>query len=164
MPGYLTVDDMKAYWAEAGYVVPSDADTAKLTAAWNRGASVLDRYEVHFSGVRSGGYEQAHAWGRDGATTYYGQAIPNGVVPTAIANASFEAAWLEFGKPGILSPVVTGSSMAKRKKVGQLEIEYSTSSSADIDDLVKLATPVVTIIEDMLWQFMQPVIPGILVV
>ncbi|MBO0141501.1 hypothetical protein JZX87_10035 [Agrobacterium sp. Ap1] len=164
MAGYQTVDAMKAYWAEAGYVVPSDADPAKLSAAWNRGASVIDRYEARFSGVRSGGFEQAHAWGRDGATTYYGQAIPNGVVPIAIANASFEAAWLEFGKPGILSPVVTGSSMAKRKKVGQLEIEYASSSATDIDDLVKLATPVVTIIEDLLWQFMTPVLPAILVV
>lgn len=164
MAGYLTVDAMKAYWAEAGYVLPSDADPVKVAAAWNRGASAIDRYEPHFSGVRSAGYEQAHAWGRNGATTYYGQAIPNGVVPAAIANASFEAAWLEFGKPGILSPVVTGSSMAKRKKVGQLEIEYAASSATDIDDLVKLATPVVTVIEGLLWQFMNPVLPSVLVV
>ncbi|MBD8651489.1 hypothetical protein IFT66_10405 [Rhizobium sp. CFBP 13726] len=164
MAGYLTVDAMKAYWAEAGYVLPSDADPIKVAAAWNRGASAIDRYELHFSGVRSGGYEQAHAWGRYGASTYYGQAIPNGVVPVAIANASFEAAWLEYGKPGILSPVVTGSSMAKRKKVGQLEIEYASSSATDVDDLVKLATPVVTVIECLLWQFMTPVLPAVLVV
>ena len=164
MAGYLDINAMEDYWAEQGYVVPSDADTAKITSAWSRGASVIDRYEPHFSGVRSGGFEQDHAWGRDGATTYYGQAIPNGVVPVAVANASFEAAWLEFGKPGILSPVVTGSAMAKRKKVGQLEIEYSTSSATSIDDLVALATPVVVAIENLLWQFMRPVLPGILVV
>ncbi|MBN7804903.1 hypothetical protein JZX86_05930 [Agrobacterium rosae] len=164
MAGYLDIDAMQDYWAEQGYVVPSDADTAKLTSAWSRGASAIDRYEPHFSGVRSDGFEQEHAWGRDGATTYYGQAIPNGVVPVAVANASFEAAWLEFGKPGILSPVVTGSAVAKRKKVGQLEIEYSTSSATSIDDLVALATPVVVAIENLLWQFMRPVLPGILVV
>ncbi|KNY36093.1 DnaT-like ssDNA-binding protein [Agrobacterium sp. SUL3] len=164
MAGYLTVDAMKAYWEGQGYSLAPDADAAKVTSAWNRGASVIDRYEPHFSGVRSGGFEQEHAWGRDGATTYYGQAIPNGVVPVAVANASFEAAWLEFGKPGILSPVVTGSAMAKRKKVGQLEIEYSTSSATSIDELVALATPVVVTIENLLWQFMRPVVPGVLVV
>jgi len=164
MPGYLTVDAMKSYWTDQGYAVPGDADNAKLAAAWNRGASAIDRYEANFSGVRSGGFEQPHAWGRDGAVTYYGQAIPNGAVPVGIANASFEAAWLEFGKPGILSPVVTGSSVAKRKKVGQLEIEYASSSATDIDDLVKLATPVVTTIEGLLWQFMTPVLPAITVV
>ncbi|RWX78267.1 hypothetical protein EPK99_06440 [Neorhizobium lilium] len=164
MAGYLDIDAMQAYWAEQGYVVSGAVDTVKLTSAWNRGASVIDRYERSFSGIRSNGFEQEHAWGRNGATTYYDQAIPNGVVPVAIANASFEAAWLEYGKPGILSPVVTGSSVAKRKKVGQLEIEYASSSSTDIDDLVRLATPVVTAIEGLLWQFMRPASPAILVV
>lgn len=164
MPGYLTVDAMKSYWTDQGYAVPEDADPAKLASAWNRGASVIDRYEIKFFGVRSGGFDQPHSWGRDGAVTYYGQPIPNGIVPAAIANASFEAAWLEYGKPGILSPVVTGSTTAKRKKVGQLEIEYASSSATDIDDLVKLATPVVITIEGLLWQFLTPVIPGSLVV
>ena len=164
MAGYLDITAMQAYWAAQGYVISGSLDNAKLTAAWNRGASVIDRYEQYFTGVRTGGYDQAHAWGRDNASTYYGQAIPSGVVPTAIANASFEAAWLEYGKPGILSPVVTGSSVAKRKKVGQLEIEYASSSATDVDELVKLATPVVTIIEDLLWQFMCPIVPAALVV
>lgn len=164
MAGYLDITAMQAYWAEQGYVVPDGADPAKLTSAWNRGASVIDRYEQYFPGVRSGGYNQAHAWGRDGASTYYGQPIPNGVVPTAVANASFEAGWLEYGKPGILSPVVTGSTVAKRKKVGQLEIDYFDASGLSADDLVKLATPVVTVIEGLLWQFMIPILPGVLVV
>lgn len=164
MAGYPDIASMRDYWAEQGYVVPDGTTDEQLTPAWNRGASVIDRYERYFSGVRTGGFEQEHAFPRDGATTYYGQAIPNGTTPVAIANASFEAAWLEFGTPGILSPVVTGSSMAKRKKVGQLEIEYSTSTSTDIDDLVRLATPVVTTIEGLLWQFMTPVLPTIAVV
>ncbi len=164
MAGYVDIAAMQTYWEGQGYIVSDGADPAKITSAWNRGASIIDRYEQYFPGVRSGGYNQAHAWGRDGASTYYGQPIPNGVVPTAIANASFEAAWLEFGKPGILSPVITGSSIAKRKKVGQLEIEYASSTASDAEELVTLATPVVTAIEDLLWQFMRPIIPGVLVV
>jgi hypothetical protein len=52
----------------------------------------------------------------------------------------------------------------KREKIGQLDVEYSTSSSTDIDDLVALATPVVTTIEGLLWPFLVPCIPGALVV
>nr|WP_085026920.1 hypothetical protein [Ensifer aridi] len=65
---------------------------------------------------------------------------------------------------GVSSPVVTGTSTVKREKIGQLEVEYSTSSSTDIDDLVALATPVVTTIEGALWPFLTPVWPGALVV
>lgn len=164
MAGYETITAMKAYWADQGYVVPDGTTDQDLSPAWNRGASVIDRYEPRFSGTRTAGYQQAHAFPRNGSTTYYGEAIPDGETPLAVAQASWEAAWLEFKTPGILSPVVTGSSMAKRKKVGSLEIEYSTSSSTDIDDLVKLATPVVTAIEDLLWLFLSPVLPAIMVV
>lgn len=53
-------------------------------------------------------------------------------------------------------PIVTGTQTVKREKIGQLEVEYSTSSSTDIDDLVVLATPVVTTIEGLLWPFLIP--------
>ena len=59
---------------------------------------------------------------------------------------------------------MTGTSVAKRKKVGQLEIEYAASNATSTDELVALATPVVVTIENLLWQFMRPVLPGILVV
>lgn len=164
MAGYLDITAMKAYWTEQGYTIPGGTTDQQLTPSWNRGASAVDRYEEWFDGTRSGGYDQIHAWGRDGATARSGQSIPSGVVPLAIAHASFEAGWIEWSKPGSLTPVVTGSSTAKRKKVGQLEIEYAVSSATDIDDLVRFATPVVTAMEGLLWQFMRPVLPAILVV
>ncbi|RVP23947.1 DnaT-like ssDNA-binding protein, partial [Sinorhizobium meliloti] len=107
---------------------------------------------------------QERAWPRTGATTYYGEAIPSNDTPAAIVNASYEAAFLELTNPGSLSPVVTGTQTVKREKIGQLEVEYSASSSTDIDDLVALATPVVTTIEGLLWPFLTPVWPGALVV
>ena len=47
----------------------------------------------------------------------------------------------------------------------QLEVEYQqTPSSATVDDLVQMATPVVSIIEGLLWLFLRPCRPGILAV
>ncbi|NNU66538.1 hypothetical protein G9X67_14765 [Rhizobium sp. WYCCWR 11152] len=164
MAGYGTNEAASAYWAAAGYVVPEGSDAAAITAARQRGSLVIDRYERFFSGTRTGGFAQERAWPRTGASTYYGEAIPSDVVPVAIENASYEAAFLELTNPGSLSPVVTGSSTVKREKVGQLEVEYAASSSTDFAEIVALATPVVTVIEGLLWPFLCPILPGILVV
>ncbi|MBX4872699.1 MULTISPECIES: DnaT-like ssDNA-binding protein [Rhizobium] len=164
MAGYGTDEAAQSYWTAAGYVVPDGTSADQITAARRRGSLVIDRYEPRFTGKRTGGYAQERAWPRTGATTYYGEAIPSDAVPLAIENASYEAAFLELTNPGSLSPVVTGSSIIKREKVGQLEVEYATSSSTGVDDLVALATPVVTIIEGLLWPFLCPIVPGIMVV
>lgn len=164
MTGYGTNEGFTAYAAAAGYVIPVGTTDDQKVAARQRGALVIDRYEPKFTGRRTGGFAQERAWPRTGASTYYGEAIPSTEVPVAIINASYEAAFLELTNPGSLSPVVTGTSTVKREKIGQLEVEYSTSSSTDIDDLVALATPVVTSIEALLGQFLTPVWPGALVV
>ncbi|MGO8368871.1 DnaT-like ssDNA-binding protein [Rhizobium ruizarguesonis] len=164
MAGYGSNAAFTAYADAAGYVVPEGTSADQITAARQRGSLVIDRYEARFSGKRTGGYAQERAWPRTGASTYYGEAIPSDLVPIAIENASYEAAFLELTNPGSLLPVVTGSSTVKREKVGQLEVEYATSSSMSVDDLVALATPVVTVIEGLLWPFLCPVLPGILVV
>lgn len=164
MAGYGTNAAAQAYWDAAGYVVPDETNDAQITAARQRGSLAIDRYEARFSGTRTGGFAQERAWPRTEASTYYGEAIPSDMVPVAIENASYEAAWLELGTPGILSPVVTANSTVKREKVGQLEVEYAASSSTSMEDIIAMATPVVTLIEGLLWPFLCPIVPGILVV
>ncbi|APG91147.1 DnaT-like ssDNA-binding protein [Sinorhizobium americanum] len=164
MAGYGDNAGFTSYAEAAGYVFPDGTSDAQKTAARQRGSLVIDRYEPRFSGKRTGGYAQERAWPRTGATTYYGEALPSDTVPVAIINASYEAAFIELTNPGSLSPVVTGTSTVKREKVGQLEVEYSTSSSTEIDQIVALATPVVTLIEGLLWPFLVPILPGALVV
>ncbi|WP_208179910.1 DnaT-like ssDNA-binding protein [Sinorhizobium medicae] len=164
MAGYGTNDGFTAYATEAGYVFPDGTTDAQKTAVRQRGSLVIDRYEPKFSGRRTGGYAQERAWPRTGATTYYGEAIPLNEIPVAIVNASYEAAFLEFTNPGSLSPVVTGTQTVKREKIGQLEVEYSTSSSTDIDDLVALATPVATTVEGLLWSFFEHELSCVIVV
>jgi hypothetical protein len=164
MAGYGDNAGFTAYAEAAGYVVPDGTTAPQITAARQRGSMVIDRYEKHFSGRRTGGWQQERAWPRTGATTYYGETIPDDVIPAAIINASYEAAFLELTNPGSLSPVVTGSATVKREKIGQLEVEYSASSSTSVADMVAMATPVVTAIEGLLWPFLMPCLPGILVV
>jgi hypothetical protein len=164
MAGYGDNDGFTAYAVAAGYVIPEGATDAQIAAARQRGALVIDRYESRFGGVRTAGFSQERAWPRTGAETSWGQAIPLGDIPAAIVSASYEAAFLELTNPGTLSPVVTASSTVKREKVGQLEVEYASSTSASAADLIAMATPVVTAIEGLLWPFLLPVLPGILVV
>lgn len=164
MAGYGTDQSFRDYAEATGYVIPDGTTDPQIAAARQRGSLVIDRYEPKFSGRRTGGYAQERAWPRTGATTYYGEAIPSNETPVAIINASYEAAFLELTNPGSLSPVVTGTQTVKREKIGQLEVEYATTSSTDIGDLVALATPVVTVIEGMLWPFFVPPMPGVLVV
>jgi hypothetical protein len=144
----------------AGYVVPDGTSADQITAARQRGSLVIDRYEVRFSGLRTGGFAQERAWPRTDAASYYGEAIPADTIPVAIVNASYEAAFLELTNPGSLSPVVTGTSTVKRGKIGQLEVEYASSFSMSLDDIVALSTPVVTLIEGLLWPFLMPCLPG----
>ncbi|MDK4720127.1 hypothetical protein PH552_12310 [Rhizobium sp. CNPSo 3968] len=165
MAGYGDNQGFRDYATGAGYVIPEGTSDADIAAARQRGSIVIDRYEMRFSGTRTGGYAQDRAWPRTGATTYYGDPIPSDVIPAAIVNASYEAAFLELTNPGSLLPVITPGAAVKREKIGQLEVEYQqTPSSATVDDLVQMATPVVSIIEGLLWLFLRPCLPGILAV
>lgn len=156
---YGSETDFEAYAEQRGWVLPP----GDIMPALLSGSLAVDRYEPRFGGRRTGGFTQDRAFPRTGASTYYGEAIPPDAIPLAIVSASYEAAFLELTNPGILSPVVTGSSAVKREKVGQLEVEYS-SSSVSVADAVAMATPVVTMIEGLLWPFLVPVLPGIAVV
>jgi len=148
-----------AYAEQRGWTLPSgDVPSALL-----RGSMVVDRYEPRFSGQRVD-WQQDRAWPRTGASTYYGNSIPSDAVPQTIINASYEAAFLELTNPGSLSPVVTGTSTVKREKIGQLEVEYASSTATDVADMLAMATPVVTAIEGLLWPFLCPVLPGVAVV
>lgn len=164
MAGYGDNAGFTAYAAAAGYVFPDGTTDDQKTAARQRGSLVIDRYEPRFTGTRTGGFAQERAWPRIGAETYYGEAIPSDSVPVAVVNASYEAAFIELTSPGSLSPVVTGNAAVKREKVGPLEVEYATSSSTSQADIVAMSTPVVTVIEGLLWPFLEQPLPAIAVV
>ncbi|MDG4676188.1 hypothetical protein P9A16_34455 [Shinella sp. 838] len=164
MAGYGTNAGFIAYAEAAGYVIPDGTTDEQKAAARQRGSLVIDRYEPKFSGRRKAGYAQERVWPRTGATTRWGEAIGENDVPVVVVNACYEAAFLELTNPGSLSPVVVGAEVVKREKVGPLETEYAALTSASPTDAAAMATPVVTIIDGMLWPFFTPAMPGILVV
>jgi hypothetical protein len=164
MPGYGDNPGFTAYAMAAGYQISATATDAEITAARQRRSLVVDRYEPRFPGSRAGGYAQERAWPRTGAQTYSGEAIPDNIVPEAIINACYEAAFLELEDPGSLSPVVTASTLVRREQVGALSVEYATPIGSSPEEMAAGAIPVVTTIEGLLWPFLCRPLPAIAVV
>ncbi|MDL2397456.1 DnaT-like ssDNA-binding protein [Rhizobium mayense] len=160
---YGTLDAANTYFADRGNAAWAAAGEDDRTAALVRGSQVVDGlYEPRFPGFRASGYDQALSWPRRAATTANGEAIPEDVVPLPITYAAYEAAAAELAEPGRLSPIVTATQIVKREKVGPLETEYIAAGS--LDDTIAAARPILTILDGLLYAFLRPVLPGILVV
>lgn len=157
MPNYGTEAGLAAYAASIGATVPAGAVLPALVRASNY---IDGRYGNRFVGGRTGGYAQAQAWPRTGAVTRDGFAIPSGVVPDVIGNATYEAALRELASPNSLSPDYVASQLVTREKVGDIEVAYASTTSLGVDAV----RPVVTVIDEMLAGLLYQPIPGVLVI
>ena len=143
MAGYGT-DGAFATWATAnGYALPDGAPSVAVLR--QRGSAYLDALygakvnAPRFSGQPTGGFAQERAWPRTGAEAY-GAAIPSDIVPVAIEQASYFAAWHEANNPGSLSASATQAGALKRKKIDTIEKEYfEGSGDAAADATVRLS-------------------------
>lgn len=90
------------------------------------GSDYLDgAYEGLWSGYRTDPFGQENAWPRTGATLNCVTAIPSDLIPLAVINASYRAAYLESVTPGVLTGPVQSGARVKRERVeGAVEIEY----------------------------------------
>ncbi|KQU96787.1 hypothetical protein ASD00_18220 [Ensifer sp. Root31] len=150
MAGYGEDSTFQAWLTENGYTLPGGAPSPAVLR--NRGSQYIDAvYGSRFVG-RIAAYDQERQWPREGAIVS-GKLIPSDVVPAAVIHASFYAAYQEATKPGSLSVVGSGATRVKRKKVGQLEVEYqSTSSESETGaDL----TPIISVVDGMLAPFLR---------
>lgn len=120
-------------WLETmGYELPAGVpDTAILRA---RGSAYLDgAYEALWTGNRTDGVSQADAWPRTGAKLNCVTAIADNIIPTAIVNAAYRAAWLEASTPGVLSASFSAGQRVKRQRVeGAVEREFFDDGGATI--------------------------------
>ncbi len=150
MAGYGEDSTFQAWLTENGYTLPGGSPSPAVLR--NRGSQYIDSvYGSRFVG-RIAAYDQERQWPREGAIVS-GQLIPSDVVPAAIIHASFYAAYQEATKPGSLSVMGSRATRVKRKKVGQLEVEYQ-STSGESETGADL-TPIISVVDGMLAPFLR---------
>lgn len=132
MAGYGSDAGFQDWLVTNGHVLPEGALAPAILR--QRGSQYIDGlYGSRFAGQPTGGFEQERAWPRTGAVAS-GQSIPSGVVPVAIKQASYHAAYQEALSPGCLSVAASASGAVKREKVDVLEVEYAAGSGDAIAD------------------------------
>jgi len=124
MAAYGTDDGFVSWLAEQGYELPATSPAPAVLRA--RGSGYVDSYEAYWAGQRLAGVMQELAWPRLGAFLNCTVPVPDDLVPPAVVNASYRAAWLEASSPGILfGATVTPGQRVRREKVdGAVEVEY----------------------------------------
>jgi len=128
---YGTDEGFTTWLAEQGYVLPDDAPSVTVLRA--RGSAYVDGYEAFWTGQRTGGVMQELGWPRTGALLNCTVAIPDDVIPPAVVNASYRAAWLEAETAGILAgPASTPGSRVKRQRVDVIEREFFDDGKAEV--------------------------------
>lgn len=124
MASYGTDDGFAVWLAAQGYSLPGTAPSPAVLRA--RGTAYVDGYEAYWTGYRAGGIMQELGWPRIGATLNCTVPIDSVVIPPAVVNAAYRAAWIEAQTPGILTGSSAGPGQrVKREKVdGAVEVEY----------------------------------------
>ncbi|WP_416066099.1 DnaT-like ssDNA-binding protein [Rhizobium sp. ZK1] len=149
MAGYGDDAGFTAWLADNGYSLPVGAPSQAVLR--NRSSNYIDAaYGARFLGSVVDP-AQERQWPREGAIVN-GKLLPSNVVPAAVINASYEAAYQEAASPGSLSVVGSASSAVKREKVGQLEVEYQ---SAESDGTASGITPLISIVDGMLAPYLR---------
>ncbi len=152
---YASIADIAAYATARGltFAITGGTNEADAEAAARRATVWLDAtYRGRFTGRRTNGRAQALEWPRSGA--YDNQVPPDYIesdeIPREIIDACIEAAVREKASPGSLSPDVTPGTVAKREKVGALEVEYFRGGG------VADQRPIATVIDDILAPLLGP--------
>jgi len=149
MAGYGGDSEFQTWLDENGYVFPPGAPSPAVLR--NRGSQYIDAvYGSRFLGSVVDPVQERQ-WPREGAIVN-GKLIPSNVVPVAVINASYQAAYQEALSPGSLSVVGSASSAVKREKVGQLEVEYQSAQS---DGTAAGITPLISIVDGMLAPYLR---------
>lgn len=127
MAGYGTDEGFNAWLTENGYALPEGAPAPAVLR--QRGATFIDAvYGARFVGEPTGGAVQERAWPRTGAYAY-GAPIAVDAIPDAVVKASYHAGLASASWTGGSLSVSTPASV-KRRKVGDVEVEFSDSVAA----------------------------------
>lgn len=159
MAGYGSDDGLVAYATAKGRTISGDAAVLR-----NVGSVYIDgAYGWRFPGVPIGGAEQDRAWPRIGAVDMYGNDIAPDTIPTAVVNASYEAALIEDAKSGALGVVISAAKQLVGIKAGSVDLRYATPQSGT--SIAAASRPVSTVIEGILLPIIGPyLLPAALIV
>ncbi|MFN3352506.1 MAG: DnaT-like ssDNA-binding protein [Brevundimonas sp.] len=131
MAGYGSNEGLEDWLTARGRTLPDGANSDVLRQL---GSDYVDAtYADVWPGRPTGGVEQERAWPRTGAAANW-QTIGSDVIPLAIVNASYAAAWLESQRAGALAASARGSGVVTREKIDVLEREYAEGSGNAIKD------------------------------
>ena len=159
MAVYGTDEGLTAWLAANGYTMPERATQPAILR--QRGSSYVDGlYGPRFGGYPTAGFEQERAWPRSSA--YFGcSQIPTDLIPRAVIEASYAAAYYEAINPGGLSAAVTAAGAVKRERVeGAVDVEYFPGSGSALEN----ATVVLSSVEGLLAPFFARPEPAIFAV
>ncbi len=149
MATYGTAGGFDAWLSLNGYSLLSGSLSNE--ALLNRAAQYVDAvYGSRFLGSMVDPLQERQ-WPRERAIVN-GKLLPSDVVPPAVINASYQAAYQEGLKPGSLTAIGTSSGAVKRVKVGQIEKEYQTAKD---DGTASAITPLISIVDGMLAPFLK---------
>lgn len=156
MAGYGDDAGFDGWLASNGHTLPAGAPSKPVLR--QRASDYIDgQYGARFIGVPTGGFAQERAWPRKDASAY-DEAIPDDVIPVAVINASYAAAFYEAGSVGSLQAAATGQPQIKREKTDVLETEYFAGSGDALAD----ATPLLSAVEGLLAPFLIGELPDVI--
>lgn len=149
MAGYGDDAGFTAWLSDNGYTLPAGAPSPAVLR--NRGSQYIDAaYGSRFLGSVLDPLQERQ-WPREGAIVN-GKLIPSNVVPVAVINASYFAAYQEAINPGSLSATGSAFNAVVREKVGQLEVQYANAQS---DGTAASITPLISIVDGTLAPYLR---------
>lgn len=150
MPGYGSDQGFNSWLVANGFALAEGAQAVAVLL--QRAATYIDAaYGSRFAGQPTGGASQERAWPR----TAHG-----GVVPAAVVEACYQAAWFEANNPGGLVKAGMAAASVKREKVDALEVEYAAPQGPFGSAL----TPVISIVDGLLAPYLVSNASGMWVV
>lgn len=150
MPGYGSDQGFNDWLVASGHILPEGAAAAGVLRL--RAAAYIDAaYGSRFAGQPAGGVSQERAWPRT---------VHGGVIPAAVVEACYQAAWFEANNPGGLVKAGAEAAGVKREKVDAVEVEYAAPQGP----FAAALTPVISIVDGLLAPYLVSNAPGMWVV
>lgn len=160
MPAYGDDVGLQALAAARGVTLPSDQsgrDSLRAQATLfvdGLGYRIVNDVPVNRFPGKPTVATQLEAWPRTGATDAYGNEIASGDVPTAVIQATYEAALIEVGTAGVLNAVTRNDQRLIREKYDVVEFQYSDPGAGGKSDSISAATPVIPAVMTLMARFM----------